>query len=145
MTSRPVQVDTGPLVALLNRRDQHHGEAQELVARFAPPFYTTWPVLAEAAWLLRKNLNAVTGLLQLVIRGDLRTSELNAEAVQRISEVLVQYHSLGVQLADASLVHSAELLQTTTLLTFDLRDFSVIRLADGRALELNPSTSQDPS
>lgn len=64
-----VIVDAGPLVAILNRLDSHHRECHEQGLELPHPFLTTWPVIAEAAWLLRKTPGGVSGLLKMVSEG----------------------------------------------------------------------------
>ncbi|WP_071783249.1 PIN domain-containing protein [Rubidibacter lacunae] len=46
-------LDTGPLVALLNRRDRHHQWATLQWAEIEPPLLTCESVLSEALFLLR--------------------------------------------------------------------------------------------
>ncbi len=101
-----------------------------------PVLVSTWPVITEAAWLLRQSHETVTALLGMVTAGFLKIMELDELAAKRISDVLTQYESLGLQLADASLVYLAEQLNTTRLITFDERDFRVVRLEDGRHFDL---------
>jgi predicted nucleic acid-binding protein len=52
MRSRIV-LDTGPLVALLNRRDNYHTWARTSFAEAEPPLLTCEAVLSEACFLVR--------------------------------------------------------------------------------------------
>ena len=52
--TRIVTLDTGPLVALLNRRDRYHRWATEQWADVELPVLTCEPVLTEACFLLRE-------------------------------------------------------------------------------------------
>ena len=52
--TRAVLLDTGPLVALLNRRDRYHRWTTEQWADLEPPVLTCEPVLTEACFLLRE-------------------------------------------------------------------------------------------
>ena len=52
--NQPVLVDTGPLVALLDRRDEYHVWAVEQLSGLRPPFLTCEAVIAEAFHLLRR-------------------------------------------------------------------------------------------
>lgn len=135
---RAVLLDTGPLATLFNQSDQHHDAAKQLFNRYSPPFHTTWPVVTEAAWLLRKRPAAVREMVELITDGFLIPVPLSGEAVRRILDLLARYETLELQLADASLVYAAELLDTNGVLTFDLKDFSVLRLADGSPFDINP-------
>jgi predicted nucleic acid-binding protein len=45
-------VDTGPLVALLDRAEQYHGWAAEQVKQLDPPMLVCEPVLVETMFLL---------------------------------------------------------------------------------------------
>ena len=67
-------VDTGPLVALLNRRDRHHGWAREQWARIEAPLLTCEPVIAEACFLVRAIDGGTAAVLDLVHRGALESS-----------------------------------------------------------------------
>ena len=48
-------LDTGPLVAFLNRNDQWHGWATTQMGLLAPPLLTCEPVLTEACFLVQRN------------------------------------------------------------------------------------------
>ena len=50
----PVIADTGPIVALLNARDEYHTWARETLETIDPPLLTCEPVLTEASHLVRK-------------------------------------------------------------------------------------------
>jgi predicted nucleic acid-binding protein len=49
-----------------------------------------------------------------------------------------RYEDIGLQLADAALVHLAERENIRTVFTLDRRDFSIIRLKRNRPLRLIP-------
>ena len=48
---RNVLVDTGPLIALIDRRDRHHAWVREQFDQILPPLLTCEAVLAEACYL----------------------------------------------------------------------------------------------
>jgi len=135
---RRVLVDTGPLVALLSSSDQFHHSCLEALSTLAPPLYTCWPVLTEAAWLLRSNAVAVESLLESAAAGLFKILSLTEEDASAIAVVLKRYRSLKPQLADAALVHLARRERIYTIFTLDRRDFQVYRPARARAFRILP-------
>jgi len=134
----PVLIDTGPLVAIFLRTEQHHEICVEQLRTVKPPLLTCWPVITEAAWLLRRSRTAIQQLLGAFNSGLLRLLSLEQDAVPWIAAFLHKYRSLGPDLADAALVYLAERDGIDTVFTLDRRDFSVYRLAGNRRLELLP-------
>jgi uncharacterized protein len=131
-----VLVDTGPLVALLSHRDARHDVCAEQLREIVPPLMTCWPVITEAAWLLRRKPAAVEGLLGGFNTGLLRLGVLEEDAVPHIADFLRRYRSVGAQLADAVLVYLAEREGIETIFTLDRRDFSIYRKRDGSGFRL---------
>lgn len=55
-----------------------------------------------------------------------------------IAAILAKYAGLGIQLADASLVHLANRERIESIFTLDRRDFGVLRLAHGKRIRIIP-------
>lgn len=137
MISR-VLLDTGPLVAILHSRDNQHEECVEQLREIKTPLLTCWPVIVEAAWLLRDSPSAVQELLLSFNIGLLRLLPLDESAMPWLATFLRRYRKLEAQIADAALIHLAERENLETVFTLDHRDFSVYRLSGGRSLEILP-------
>ncbi len=131
-------VDTGPLVALLNRNDAAHDRCAHVIRRTSQPLSTTWPVVTEAAYLLGFSFDGPDALLEMVERGDLRLVPLEMADVARLRTLMRKYRDLPMELADASLVHAAEREGMETVFTLDSRDFSVYRLPRGKRFTIVP-------
>lgn len=119
-------VDTGPLVALLNHRDQHHGWAKAALAEVSPPLLTCEPVLAEACHILRAFSGGPEATIAMVHRGLLDVSFRLGDHAAEIARLLRKYASVPMSLADACLVRLAELNRDCKLLTLDA-DFRIYR------------------
>jgi len=134
-----VLVDTGPIVAILSRTDQYHKLCVEALREMPGPLFTCWPVVTEAAWLLRRSSCAVQQMLRGIDNGFLELLPLASEDAVLIAAVMKKYHDIRIQLADAALVHIANRDGLDTVFTLDQRDFSVYRLPRGRTFRLIPS------
>jgi uncharacterized protein len=137
---RRVLVDTGPIVAILSRRDQYHRACVEALREMPGPLFTCWPVITEAAWLLRKDARAIQALLNSLDSGFMETVALTSADARPIAALMQKYRDIEMQLADAALVHIAARDTLDTIFTLDRRDFSVYRLPRGRAFRILPKT-----
>ena len=133
-----VLLDTGPLVAILSERDEHHDACVEQLRQLTPPLLTCWPVITEAAWLLRLDVTAVQRMLAGFDVGLLELLPLGEEAAPWVSDFVTRYSNLGVQLADACLVYLAEREGIQTVFTLDRRDFTVYRFGKNKSFTLIP-------
>ena len=117
-------VDTGPLVALVNRRDTFHAWARASFGSAGTPFSTCEAVIAEACYLTGRH--GATLVVELGERGFLTTSfALNSEW-SSVLRLMRRYSSVPMSLADACLVRMSELAPTSKVLTLD-SDFRIYR------------------
>jgi predicted nucleic acid-binding protein len=117
-----VILDTGPLAALMNRRDQWHGWAIEAFRSVAPPLWTCEAVLTEAAHLTGRPAEIVAKVAAGVLRIGLHVGQ-DAERLERL---LTQY-APRMDFADACVVRMSERFGASKVLTLDRRDFSIYR------------------
>jgi predicted nucleic acid-binding protein len=95
VTERAV-ADTGPLVAIIRKREKAHRKCVAALKTFRPPLLTCWPVLTEAAWLLRGEPGGIKALGGLVQSGSVKLVELDESALHWITAFLERYASAGV-------------------------------------------------
>ena len=124
MTS--VIVDTGPLVALLNRRERHHAWAAKIMDTIEPPIFTCDPVLSEACFLLQEMDGGPDAVLELVARGIVRSDFHVMAEVESVRALMKKFATVPMSLADACVVRMTELDQKSVVLTLD-SDFKVYR------------------
>jgi predicted nucleic acid-binding protein len=136
---RRILVDTGPLVAMLRPDDAHFQTCVDEARSLPYPFLTSWPVITEAAWLLRTTADGTSKLLEQIERGLILPLDLDAHAAPWIRTFVEKYRDLGTQLADASLCYLAERERIDSIFTLDRRDFAVYRTRENRAFMLVPA------
>ena len=127
----PTLLDTGPLVAFLDRRDPHHAWSIARFREIRPPLFTCEPVIVEACFLLRKTPAISLAVLGLVASGDLVPDFRLCEEIAAVAALMDRYADVPMSLADACLVRMAELHHGGRVLTLD-GDFRVYRM-HGRA------------
>ena len=126
-------VDTGFWFGLLDRRDQYHSACYSFLSICEEPLITTFPVLTESMHLLmnrgypQQGLSLWKTLQQLHQLGKFSTFSLTDEHLPRLQQLLEQYQSLPMDLADASLVLLAQHLGHGRIVSTDERDFQTYR------------------
>ena len=135
-----VLLDTGPLVAFLDKDDEHHAWAVEQFARVAAPLVTCEAVLTEAFYLLRHHPPALDKLGEWVRGGMIEVRFQLSASRERTIALMQRYASVPMPFADACLFCMAEQSPERTVFTLDSH-FVVYRLANGLpANTLRPPT-----
>lgn len=121
-----ILLDTGPLVAFLNRHDGHHRFASEALGSIPPPLFTCEAVISEACFLVRNLEGGPGAVLEMVKRGIVLPSfRLDAE-ISAVDQLMRKFRDVPMSFADACLVRMAELDADVKVLTLD-RDFRIYR------------------
>ena len=128
-------VDTGPLVAFLDKAERHHGWTVEQVRALDAPLLTCEPVLAEAMFLLSDLPKAQEALFDLLANGAVRIAFQVGEHVAPLRALHRKYRDRPISLADACVVRMAELFERHMVFTLD-SDFSVYRRNGREPLDL---------
>ena len=128
-----VLLDTGPLVALFKRNDTHHKRATAWFEAHRGGLLTTQAVVTEAWHLVSES--ARLPLVRFVMAA-CEIREFDAQGQARILATLERYADLPMDYADATLLVLGEIEKAVTVATIDVNDFSVYRLANGKALRL---------
>jgi predicted nucleic acid-binding protein len=121
-----VLLDAGPIVALINPRDQWNEWARSRFAEIQPPLRTCESVVSEACFLSRRAEGGVDRVLALAERGVIALDFTLKEEFDAVAALMRRYANVPMSLADACLVRMSELIGESTVLTLD-RDFRVYR------------------
>lgn len=121
-----VLVDTGPLVAFLNRRDRFHDWTAAQWNQIAAPMLTCEAVVSEACFLLSGIKSGSDRVMQLIQREILMLSFQLDKHIEPVKRLLLKYQSVPMSLADACLVRMSELHSNSHVFTLDA-DFNLYR------------------
>jgi predicted nucleic acid-binding protein len=137
----PLILDTGPLVAAFDARDEHHEACAALVAETVEGRVIPAPVLVEVDYFLTREFGPepMTRLLNDVRAGAFRIDPLVATDYARIGAIMATYRDLRVGFVDAAVLAVVERHRERKLATLDRRHFAVMRPAHVKALELVPT------
>ena len=132
--------DTGPLIALIDADDPHHGRCVTALNNLPDaPLVTTWPCFTEAMYLLGRagGLTAQEELWGFLADELIRLHVPDDSERERMRELMKQYGDLPMDLADASLVAAAERNGWRRIFSLD-RHFHVYRISGTEAFEMVP-------
>ena len=123
---KPVLLDAGAIVALLDRSEKFHQACAAAIRQLEAPLITCEAVLAETCYLLRNLPGASEAVIENVAAGIFQVPfQLSREALA-VKQVLRKYRDRKIDLADACLICLAEEFGTADILTLD-KDFEVYR------------------
>ena len=126
-------LDTGPLVALLDKDEQYHGWATNRMRGLTPPLVVCEPVLTEACFLLESHAPARRQVRLWIESGFVRHVALDETAILRALELMERYASVPMSFADACLVRLSEVHPSSVVMTCDA-DFHAYRRSNRRVI-----------
>ncbi len=124
--------DTGYLVALLRRNDEHHDWAMGLAEHLDVPLLTCEAVLAETAF----HLHSSDQVFAMIKRGAVRIAFDCASHVDPLHDLAMRYASRTPDFADLCLIRMSELYPRYVVITVDEDDFRVYRRNKREAIPL---------
>lgn len=131
---RDVLIDTGCIVALLDRSEDAHEQCVQAIRTVSGRLVTCEAVIAESCHLLRHQKGAADTILENVERGAFQIPFRLEEIAAPVRAHMKRYARVPMDLADACLVASAEMLETGRILTLD-SDFRIYRWRRTRRFE----------
>jgi len=128
-------IDTGPLVALLDRSDEHHEWTCEQLSHLSGPLVTCEGAISEATHLLLDSGVQPWGVLELMER-EIVTIRFDLESnLDRVLALMKKYADTPMDFVDACLVAMTEEKRDCKLLTLD-SDFKFYRRFERQAIPL---------
>lgn len=128
-------IDTGPMVALLDRSDAHHPWAAEQFSHLTIPPTTCEGVIAEATHLLQDAGVKPWGVLELISREIILVRFDLESNLHRVLSLMKKYSDTPMDFVDACLVAMTETKKDCKLITID-SDFRIYRRFERQAIPL---------
>jgi predicted nucleic acid-binding protein len=131
-------LDTGPLVALLDRSEPDHNLVRRFMAHFrGARLITTGAVITEAFYFLSDVQNGPASLASLLDASAAEVRDVfSPEALAAAVRLMTKYADTPMDFPDATLVWIAEQTGTDDILTLDRRGFSSFRFGKNRRFKL---------
>ena len=122
-------VETGVLDATADRNDNDHIACRTLLETDDGPLVTTTMIIAEAAYMIDRQVGTAgeLALYDSIIDGTLSIETLTPTDWQRVRELVGRYQDLPLGGSDASLIAIAERFGAIRIATLDQRHFRVVR------------------
>lgn len=131
-------LDTGPLVALIDRSEARHRDCVQVLESWTGTVLTTEAVLTEALHLVGPGWRPQHACMEFILRGAVLLAPTSVDSLRRVRDLMQKYADLPLDFADATLAVLAEDAGTDRIFTLDRRGFSVVRLHGNRPVQILP-------
>jgi uncharacterized protein len=134
---KPVLLDTGVIVALLDRSEKFHQACATAIREVEAPLITCEPVIAESCYLLRILPGAPEAVIENVAAGIFQIPFQLSRETAGVKQTLRKYRDLKIDLADACLIRLADEFESADILTLD-KDFEIYRWGKNKPFRMLP-------
>ncbi len=132
-------IDTGFLLAVLDKKDKRHNVCAELLETEIG-VYLPEVVLPELAYLVLRELGYKVWIsfLRSLADGEMPVVSTEIQDLKRAAEILEKYTDSKIDYVDSVIMAIAERLNIKRILTVDRRDFSLFRPIHCEFFEIVP-------
>jgi predicted nucleic acid-binding protein len=131
-------VDTGAILALLDRDDRWHRACAAAFTGLRLPLLTSAAVLTELFHLVGDRPRDVDATWRFIRSGAVTLGEIGAGDLPALNALMVRYRDRPMDFADATLVLLAERETLTSVFTVDHDDFETYRIGERRRFRILP-------
>lgn len=135
-------VDTGPLLASIDRRDPGHAASSEVLRRRDLALVIPALVVAEVSWFAETRLGPRGEAAFVRSLLDLDVEAPHPDDWPLIADLVERYRDIPIGTVDASIAVLADRLDTDLIITLDRRHFGAIRSPQGRTFRILPEPRQ---
>jgi uncharacterized protein len=131
-------IDTGAILALLDRSDRWHRVCVEAFQQLRLPLLTSEAVLTELFHLVGDSRKEVEAAWKFVRSGALQLGAIENSEIPQLHALMSRYADRPMDFADATLVHLAKRESLPTVFTVDHADFDTYRIEGRRRFRVLP-------
>jgi predicted nucleic acid-binding protein len=132
-------VDTGAILAFLDRDDEWHKACVEAFRSVPFPLLTTEAVMTEVFHLVIRDFGRIEPAWELFDSATVTIAPLAESDLPELRALMARYHDCPMDFADATLVHIANRQSISLILTIDHDDFETYRLSGNKRFTIQPS------
>jgi predicted nucleic acid-binding protein len=133
-------IDTGAILALLDRNDHWHQVCTDVFHQLRFPLLTSEAVLAELFHMLGDSRPRIEAGWKFVRSGAIVLASIEHSELPEIHALMSRYADRPMDFADATLVYLARREALSTIFTVDHADFETYRIEGRRRFHILPST-----
>ena len=133
-------IDTGAILALLDRTDRWHRVCVDAVQQVRLPLVTSEAVLTELFHLVGDGRKEMENAWKFVRSGALALAAIESSELPQIHALMSRYWDRPMDFADATLVHLAKRESLSTIFTVDHADFETYRIDGRKRFRVLPAT-----
>ena len=138
MVASKALIDTGPILAILDKDDSWHGVCAEVFQHIGVPLLTSQAVLAELFHLMGSNRHDMETAWKFVRSGAIVLGTIEQSELAHVHALMSQYWDHPMDFADATLVYLARRESLSTIFTIDHAHFLTYRIEGKRRFRVLP-------
>jgi uncharacterized protein len=131
-------IDTGAILALLDRSDRWHRPCVAAFGQLRLPLLTSEAVLTELFHLAGDSRREMDAAWKLIRSGALVQATIEDSELRHLHDLMSRYWDRPMDFADATLVYLAKRESLSTILTVDHADFETYRIEGRRRFRIVP-------
>jgi uncharacterized protein len=134
-----VLIDTGAIIALLDKGDRWHPQCSNTLRRLRLPLLTSEAVLAETFHLIHRSRTEMDAVWAQLRSGTIAMAAIENGELPYIAALMARYKDRPMDFADATLVYLAQRESIEAVFTIDQNDFSTYRISGRRRFHVLPA------
>lgn len=135
-------IDTGAILALLDRTDRWHRACVDAFRQMRIPLTSSEAVLTELFHLVAESRTEMEAAWKFVRSGAIVLSTIQHDELPELHMLMSRYADRSMDFADATLVYLARRESLTTILTVDHAGFNTYRIEGKRRFRIVPQANR---